>query len=84
MSLERDKGLPEYVELSLKQAYDKLCHSIEEAYKANKARYDKRNVICSWRFSVFVQYVPVMKTGCTKKFSCLWRGQYTREIRILL
>ena len=47
MSSEWGKGLPEYAEQvgqSLKQAYDKLHCSIEEAHKANKARYDKTEI----------------------------------------
>jgi len=80
-SLEGGKGLPEYVEQvgqSLKQVYDKLRHSIEEAHKANKARYDKRESGCNFTVGDLVWlYVPAVKTGCTKKLSCLWRGPYT-------
>ena len=46
MSLEGGKGLPEYVEQvgqSRKQAYDKLCHSIEEAHKPTKQDMTKGN-----------------------------------------
>ena len=51
ISLEGGKALPEYVEQvgqALKQAYDKVRHSIEEAHKANKARYDKKESGCNF------------------------------------
>lgn len=81
MPLEGGKELPEYVEQvgrSLKQAYDKLHHSLEEGHKANKARYDKRQSGCNFTVGDLVWlYVPAIKTGRTKKFSCLWKGPYT-------
>jgi len=75
VSLEGGKGLSEYVGLYLKQAYDKLCRSIEEAHKTSKERYNKG---CNFAVGDLVWlYVPAIKTGHTKKFSCLWRGPYT-------
>ena len=80
-SSEGGKEVSEYVEqvtLSLKAAYNKIRQSIEETHKANKARYDKkvsgRNFVVG---DLVWLYVPAIKSGRTKKFSCLWRGPYT-------
>ena len=45
------KGIPEYVEqvgLSLRAAYSKVCQSIEEAYRANKSRHDRKESACNF------------------------------------
>jgi len=48
------------------------------AYKANKARSNKRKSRCNFAVGDLPWlYVPVFKTEHSKKFSCLWRGVYT-------
>jgi len=68
----------EQVGLSLKVAYSKIRQNIEEAYKANKLRYDKKESGNNFSVGDLVWlYVPAVKPGRTKKFSCLWQGPYT-------
>ena len=81
LSSDEEKEVAEYVKevaLSLKDAYEKVRHNIEEAHKANKRRYDDKE--SGDRFSIgdlVWLHVPAIKQGRTKKFSNLWRGPYT-------
>ena len=81
LSSEGGREVPEYVEqvgLSLRTAYNKIRQNIEEAHKANKSRHDRKSSGCNFAVGDLVWlYVPAIKTGRTKKFSCLWRGPYT-------
>ena len=76
-----EKDAAEYVKevtSSLKSAYDKVRHNIEETHKANKRRHDNKE--SGSRFSVgdlAWLYVPAIKQGRTKKFSSLWQRPYT-------
>ena len=80
-SSDGEKDVAEYVKevvSSLKSAYDKVRHNIEEAHKANKGRHDDKET--GSRFSVgdlVWLHVPAIKQGRTKKFSSLWQGPYT-------
>ena len=80
-SSEGAKEVPSYVEevgLSLKTAYNNIRQSIEKTHKANKSRHDKKVSGCNFAVGDLVWlYVPAVKPGRTKKFSCLWRGPYT-------
>ena len=81
LSSEGGKGIPEYVEqvgLSLRAAYSKVRQSIEEAHRTNKSRHDRKESACNFAVGDLTWlYVPAVKPGQTKKFSCLWRGPYT-------
>ena len=81
LSSEGGREVPEYVEqvgLSLRTAYNKIRQNIEEAHKANKSRHDRKSSGCNFAVGDLVWlYVPAIKPGRTKKFSCLWRGPYT-------
>ena len=63
---------------SLKSAYDKVRHNIEEIHKVNKRRHDNKEL--GRRLSVgdlVWLYLPAIKQGRTKKFSSLWQGPCT-------
>ena len=70
------KEIPEYVEhvgLSLRAAYSKVRQNAEKAHKTNKSRYDKKDSGYNFAVGDLVWlYVPAVKPGQTKKFSCLW------------
>ena len=75
------KSIPAHVRdvgKSLHSMFRVIREHQSQAHQRNKRRYDGR--ISGRSFvvgdSVWL-YVPAVKRGTTKKFSCLWRGPYT-------
>ena len=63
---------------SLASAYHTVRIRIQLAYKRNKQRYDKEKPFTLFTVGDQVWLnVPVVKPGCTKKFTSQWRGPYT-------
>lgn len=75
------KSIPAHVRdvgKSLHSMFRVIREHESQAHQRNKRRYDGR--ISGRSFVVGDRvwlYVPAVKRGTTKKFSCLWRGPYT-------